>query len=83
MDRRTLLHSALAGLFGAQLPALLARSVRAPGAPATPPSPSASTGDRAGARPRPTTPFERPVVELSEPFADLTYDQFRGIRFRD
>jgi glucans biosynthesis protein len=28
-------------------------------------------------------PFQRPLIELSEPFADLTYDRFRGIRFRD
>lgn len=28
-------------------------------------------------------PFDRPMLNLVPPFADLSYDQFRGIRFRE
>ena len=28
-------------------------------------------------------PYRRPIMKMTEPFADLKYDQFRGIRFRD
>jgi glucans biosynthesis protein len=29
------------------------------------------------------SPYSRPLMEMTEPFADLKYDQFRAIRFRD
>ena len=80
MDRRTLLQSALAGLFGAQLPSLLATAARAQETPAEPFSFETVI---ARARAAAEVGFQRPTVDLSEPFADLTYDQFRGIRFRD
>ena len=78
MDRRTLLHSALAGFLGGP-----PRRPRAPRPPPRPPAPSASTPwSRAPARP-PPRPTARPLMKMTEPFADLKYDQFRAIRFRD
>ncbi len=79
MDRRTLLQSVFAGAFGSQLPLLAAaaRSQDAPGAPFD----FSTVVERA--RAAAAGPFVRPAIALSEPFADLKYDQFRGIRFRD
>ena len=37
----------------------------------------------ARAREAATLPYRRPLMKMAEPFADLTYDQFRAIRFRD
>lgn len=79
MDRRTLLRSALASLAGAQLPPL-AGLAWAQDAPATPFSFDLVINR---ARAAAETTFQRPVIELSEPFAGLGYDAFRGIRFRD
>ncbi len=79
MDRRTLLRSALAGLVGVQLPPLT-DAAWAQDAAAEPFSFDLVI-DRA--RAAAATTFHRPVIELSEPFAGLSYDQFRGIRFRD
>ncbi len=79
MDRRTLLGAALAGLFGSQLSSLVGRA-RAQDAPGEP-----FDFETVIARARAATgaPFQRPLIELSEPFADLSYDAFRGIRFRE
>jgi glucans biosynthesis protein len=81
MDRRTLLQAALAGFFGSQLPPLL-RPALAQEAPA---APGAFSFDTVVARARELAgqPYDRPLMELTEPFADLRYDQFRAIRFRD
>lgn len=79
MNRRMLMQSALAGALGSQLP-LLAAMARAQDAPA---SPFDFETVIARAREAAARPFERPLMDLTEPFADLTYDQFRGIRFRD
>ncbi len=81
MHRRALLHSALMGLAGAALPfgALRAQT----------PTEAAAQQDFGFetvidlARVAAKRPFKRPERVLTEPFADLTYDQFRGIRFRD
>jgi glucans biosynthesis protein len=81
MDRRTLLQSALAGFLGGNL-SLLAAPARAQDAPE-------EEGDfsfdvvAARARELAAAPFKRPIMEMQGPFADLTYDKFRAIRFRD
>jgi len=77
MHRRTLLHSALAGLFGAQLPAFIGPAA------AQEAEPFDFDIVIARARAAAAEPFVRPELELREPFADLKYDQFRAIRFRD
>ncbi|MBA3324451.1 MAG: glucan biosynthesis protein [Rhodobacteraceae bacterium] len=79
MDRRTLLRSALAGVFGSQIPLLagIARGQEAPGEPFG----FQTVIDRARAKAQ--APFVRPLITFSEPFDKLKYDQFRGIRFRE
>ena len=59
----------------------LIRPAFAQDAPAPPPSAS-TPWSPAPARPR-GQPYRRPLMKLTEPFADLKYDQFRAIRFRD
>jgi glucans biosynthesis protein len=80
MDRRTLLYSALAGVFAGNLPGLFAAAARAQEAPGEPFS-FETVVERARAAAQ--APFARPTIALTEPFADLTYDAFRGIRFRE
>jgi glucans biosynthesis protein len=80
MDRRTLLHAALTGLLGARLP-LLAGPAFAQEAPA--PAPFTFEMVVSRAREVAALPYRRPLMELSEPFADLEYDQLRAIRFRE
>jgi glucans biosynthesis protein len=77
MNRRTLLQSALAGLFAGALPRL------AGPAAAQAATPFSFETVLARARAAAAEPFRRPTMALSEPFADLTYDRFRAIRFRD
>lgn len=79
MHRRSLLSSALAGLIGAQLPPLVSAAFAQEGAG----EPFSFDTVIARARAAASAPYLRPEIALSEPFADLTYDQFRGIRFRD
>ncbi len=78
MDRRTLLTAAIAGLFGSRLP-LMVSLASAQDAPAP------FTFDTVIARARRAAgmPYVRPLMKMTEPFADLKYDQFRAIRFRD
>lgn len=80
MNRRKLLQAALAGLAGARMPALVSPAF-AQDAPAQP----AFGFDAVLARAREVAsgPYRRPLMKLTEPFADLKYDQFRAIRFRD
>jgi glucans biosynthesis protein len=79
MDRRTFLEAAMAGLLGSRLPALLPPA-RAQDAPAAQFSFDAVI---ARAQEVAANPYVRPLMKMAEPFADLTYDQFRAIRFRD
>jgi periplasmic glucans biosynthesis protein len=79
MDRRTLLQAALAGLLGARLP-LWAVPARAQDVPANPFSFDMVI---ARAREAAAASYRRPLMKMSEPFADLSYDQYRAIRFRD
>ena len=78
MHRRTLLQSALAGIFAGALPRLVAPAAAQDAA-------AAFDFDTVVARARvaASEPFQRPTMKLTEPFADLKYDQFRAIRFRD
>ena len=80
MDRRTLLQAALAGFLGSRLPRW---SRPAAAQDARRPPPSASTPSSPAPASSPAEPFVRPLMKLTEPFADLKYDQFRAIRFRD
>lgn len=77
MDRRSFIRSALAGLLGTRLVAF------AP--PASAQEPGSFGFDAVVARARETagSPYSRPLMKMSEPFADLRYDQFRAIRFRE
>ena len=79
MDRRTFVNAAIAGLLGAQLPSLI-RPAFAQDAPS-----GEFSFDTIVARARQTAelPYRRPLMKMTEPFADLKYDQFRAIRFRD
>src|SRR5688572_10865917 len=78
MDRRTLLTAALAGLIGARLPAL------APGALAQDAAaPFGFDAVVAEARTAATEAYSRPLMKMAPPFADLKYDAFRAIRFRE
>jgi glucans biosynthesis protein len=81
MDRRSFLHAALAGLVGSRLTALAGPAA----AQEAPPPPTGFSFDDVVARARDvaTRPYGRPLMKMTEPFADLTYDQFRAIRFRD
>ena len=80
MDRRSLLTAALAGLLGTRLLPLRRRARRWP---RSPPRPSASTPSSPAPAPPPAEPYARPLMKMAPPFADLKYDQFRAIRFRD
>ena len=80
MNRRTLMTSALAGLLGSSLP-LLRRPALAQAAPQQAPFSFETVVERA--RAAAMQPFEQPVLALDGPFADLNYDQYRAIRFRD
>ena len=78
MNRRTLLQASLAGLLGARFPGLATAAVAADARPLQlrrrrSPAPASRVG----------LPYLRPLMKLTEPFADLKYDQFRAIRFRD
>ncbi len=77
MDRRTLLRSALAGFLGIRLLPFAT--------PALAQTPGSFSFDAVVARAREAagSPYRRPLMKMSEPFADLKYDQFRAIRFRD
>jgi glucans biosynthesis protein len=77
MDRRRFVTAALAGLLGSRLP--LASPARAQDAPAN----FSFETVVARARELAAQPYRRQLLEMAEPFADLTYDQFRAIRFRD
>ncbi|HRO12916.1 glucan biosynthesis protein [Amaricoccus sp.] len=77
MDRRSFLHTALVGLLGSRLLPF-----------ATPAAAQAAGGfsfDAVVARARETagSPYVRPLMKMSPPFADLKYDQYRAIRPRD
>jgi glucans biosynthesis protein len=80
MERRTLLQAALAGLFAGNLP-LLAAAARAQEEQAGAPFSFETVVERARAASQ--SAYQRPTIALSEPFADLSYDAFRGIRFRE
>ncbi len=77
MHRRTLLQSALAGVFGSQIPLSALKAQETPGEAFS----FQTVIDRARNLSR--EPFASPAITLTEPFADLKYDQFRAIRFRD
>jgi glucans biosynthesis protein len=78
MHRRTLLTAALAGLVGTRLPALV-RAAHAQDAPA----PFGFDAVVAEARAAAAEPYARPLMKMAPPFADLRYDAFRAIRFRE
>ena len=81
MDRRNFMHASLAGLLGARLAPLLEPAAAfAQDAPAAPFSFDAVV---ARAREMAGLPYRRPLMKLTEPFANLKYDQFRAIRFHD
>ena len=79
MDRRTLLQAALAGFVGSRLPPLVSPVF------AQDPTATSFSFDTVIARARAVArePYSRPLMKMTEPFADLKYDQFRAIRFRD
>lgn len=79
MERRPFLRAALSGLLGAALPISRANAQSNPDK--AEPFSYETVVDRA--RVAAKRQFKSPRRELTEPFADLTYDQFRGIRFRD
>lgn len=81
MDRRRLLQAAAAGLLGLRLPSMLGTPASAQEAAS--PTPFSFDAVIARARALAGQPYQRPLMKLTEPFADLTYDQFRAIRFRD
>jgi periplasmic glucans biosynthesis protein len=79
MDRRTLLQSALAGLLGGRLPHFATPA-------AAQEAPAAEFGFEtviARARNLSAEPYASPAMEMQGPFAELKYDQFRAIRFRN
>jgi len=79
MDRRSLLTAALAGLLGTRLPPFAATPARAQEAAA----PFGFDAVIGLARTAAAEPYSRPLMEMSPPFADLRYDAFRAIRFRE
>ncbi|MFO1209887.1 MAG: glucan biosynthesis protein G [Amaricoccus sp.] len=78
MDRRTFVSSAVAGFLGGGV--AIARPTWA-----DQPAPAAWSFDTVVARAHDMAalPYRRPLMKLTEPFADLKYDQFRAIRFRE
>lgn len=79
MDRRSLIKSALAGLLGAATAPAARALAEAAEAPAEP-----FDFERLAAKAEAASrrPYARPLMDLAEPFADLTYDQMRAIRYR-
>ncbi len=80
MDRRTFVSSAVAGFLGAGLTSL-PRAVDAEATPAPANFDFESVVVRA--HDMAALPYRRPLIKLTEPFADLKYDQYRAIRFRE
>lgn len=78
MDRRTLIEAFVLGLAGSRLP-VFATAAAAQDAPA----PFRFDSVIALAREAAGKPYTRPMMKLTPPFADLKYDQYRAIRFRD
>ncbi|MBP7002808.1 glucan biosynthesis protein [Amaricoccus sp.] len=76
MHRRSLLGSLLAGLFGGALPRLVTPALAQE-------TPFSFDTVIARARAAAAAPFAEPGMALTAPFADLPYDAYRGIRFRD
>ena len=79
MDRRSLLTAAVAGLFGTRL---LPFAV-APALAQEPAAPFGFDAVVALARAAAAEAYARPLMEMAPPFADLRYDAFRAIRFRE
>jgi glucans biosynthesis protein len=79
MDRRSFVRAALGGMFGLPLAGFAGRVAAQESAAA--PFDFETVVERA--RVAAQEPFVRPTITLSEPFAELTYDAFRGIRFRE
>jgi glucans biosynthesis protein len=78
MNRRTLLQTGLAGVAGLGT-GIFSRALAQSSVPA-----SFTFDDLVVlAEARSREPFQRPEMTLTEPFADLTYDEFRAIRFRE
>jgi glucans biosynthesis protein len=78
MNRRTLLQTGLAGVAGLGT-GIFSRALAQSSVPA-----SFGFDDLVVlAEARSREPFQRPEMTLTEPFADLTYDEFRAIRFRE
>ena len=78
MHRRSLLQVAVAGLLGIRVPTMIA-----PAFAQDAPAPFGFDAVVAQARAAATEPFSRPVMKMAPPFADLKYDAFRAIRFRE
>jgi periplasmic glucans biosynthesis protein len=78
MNRRTLLRTSLAGLAGAGT-GCVGRALAQTSVPTAFGFEDLVVLAEARAR----EPFQRPEMTLTEPFADLTYDAFRAIRFRE
>lgn len=79
MHRRSLLTAALAGLLG---PRLLPFAI-GPAAAQDAPAPFSFDAVIAQARTAAGEPYARPLMKMAPPFADLRYDAFRAIRFRE
>lgn len=77
MDRRSFIRSALAGLVGARAFAL------APAAFAQTQGAFSFDAVVARAREAAGSPYTRPLMRMTEPFAGLKYDQYRAIRPRE
>jgi glucans biosynthesis protein len=77
MKRRSLLQGAVASLLAAGLPIAISPARGQDAVPFDFETLVARARAAAG------TDFVRPQMTLSGPFADLRYDSFRGIRFRD
>ena len=77
MDRRSFLHATLAGHAAGGF------GLRPAAAQQPAPAPFTYEAVVARAREAASKPYVRPLTKLSDPFADLKYDAFRAIRFRD
>jgi periplasmic glucans biosynthesis protein len=80
MKRRTMLKMALAGLVGSAAAGRLTAAMAETAGAGTPFDfdTLAAEAEAAAAK-----PFVAPDIDLAGPFADLTYDRMRGIRFRE